>query len=419
MRTWAKLCGSAAAIGVALAAALALAQDAPPPTEPDAALPKSLDQAVAMERADALPRTAFYDTPAGLAAQRPGALLRKQAGAGYALPAGARAVRILYRSADAEGRPVATSGVVLVPAGPPPAGGWPIIAWAHGTSGVARMCAPSLMKDVAYGEEGVMPMVRAGFAVVATDYHGLGTEGPHEYVSKLAQARDVINAIPAARTAEPSLGERWVTVGHSQGGLAAWGVAEQEAARRDPAYLGAIAVAPASGLTGLGAMRDAPKGIAFYLDYLAFAIHARWPGFRPADMLTGPALDRYGDVTTKGCWNYAYASYLHDEAPTRLKPGWSRLPAAQAFFAQAEIGHAPFRAPLLVIAGEADQAVPIEAVRAEVAQACRLGRRLQFKAYPGLDHDPVMVNSTPDQLAWIRARFKGEAAGNDCTSAAR
>lgn len=81
---------------------------------------------------------------------------------------------------------MATSGVVLVPAGAPPAGDWPVIAWAHGTSGVARMYAPSLMKDLTYGEEGLLPMVRAGFAVVATDYHGLGTEGPHEYLSKTA-----------------------------------------------------------------------------------------------------------------------------------------------------------------------------------------------------------------------------------------
>ena len=46
-----------------------------------------------------------------------------------------------------------------------------------------------------------MPMVRAGFAVIATDYHGLGTEGPHEYINKTAQARDVIYSVPAAHAA--------------------------------------------------------------------------------------------------------------------------------------------------------------------------------------------------------------------------
>jgi hypothetical protein len=145
-------------------------------------LPHSLAEAIQMERADALPRTAFYDTPS-LGKTKPGDLLRQAPFRGYAVPSGARAVRILYHSLNADGGDVATSGVVLIPAGRPPTGGWPVIAWAHGTSGVARMCAPSLQKDMEYGEEGLMPMVRAGFAVVATDYHGLGTEGPHEYIN--------------------------------------------------------------------------------------------------------------------------------------------------------------------------------------------------------------------------------------------
>ena len=51
--------------------------------------------------------------------------------------------------------------MVLIPAGSAPVGGWPVIAWAHGTSGMARICAPSLMKDIEYGDEGLMPMVAA------------------------------------------------------------------------------------------------------------------------------------------------------------------------------------------------------------------------------------------------------------------
>jgi len=190
------------------------------------AMPRSLAEAVRMERADALPRTAFYDTPS-LAGSKAGDLLRKEKFTGYAIPRGATAMRILYHSLSADGADVATSGVVLIPPGEPPSGGWPVIAWAHGTSGVARMCAPSLEKDMEYGEEGLMPMVRAGFAVVATDYHGLGTQGPHEYINKTAQARDVIYSVPAAHAAVPSLGRRWVVIGHSQGGITAWSVAEK------------------------------------------------------------------------------------------------------------------------------------------------------------------------------------------------
>ena len=53
---------------------------------------------------------------------------------------------------NVSGEPVLATGVVLVPSGEPPAGGWPVIAWAHGTAGVARVCAPSLMKDTYIGQ---------------------------------------------------------------------------------------------------------------------------------------------------------------------------------------------------------------------------------------------------------------------------
>jgi pimeloyl-ACP methyl ester carboxylesterase len=376
-------------------------------------MPRSVDEAVKMEAADALPRTSFYD-PSPRRPGRPGDLVGKASADDYALPAGVRAVRILYRSKDASGRDVASSAVVLIPPGPAPATGWPVIVWAHGTSGVARQCAPSLMKDVYYGEEGLFPMLRGGFAVIAVDYHGLGTAGVHEYISKRAQANDVVFSVPAARAAVASLGPRWVVDGHSQGGLAAWGVAELERARRDPGYLGAVAVAPATHLDWVLTALTPSKDAAFYLDYMAWAIRARTLSFSASDMLTGSALARYPDLTVKGCFYYAYATFLGDSEPPRLKPGWATTPAARRFFSENEIG-APTEGPLLVIGGEADGTVPIAAVRWAAARACARGAPLQLRTYPGLDHDPVMMNSTPDQLAWISDRFAGKPAATTCS----
>ena len=401
----------AAAASACAAAAPALADEAP-------ALPRTVAEAEKMEAADALPRTSFYDAPS-LTATRPGALLKHEAFTGYALPKGMSAVRILYHSQDADGRDVATSGVVLLPAGQPPAGGWPVIAWAHGTSGVARQCAPSLEKDLTYGEEGLFPMVRAGFAVVATDYHGLGTEGPHQYVNKIAQARDVIYSVPAARTAVPALGRRWVVDGHSQGGLAAWSVAEMEATLKDPDYLGAVSVAGGGDIDGiLRSMADAGSSAAFYLTYMAYAVRARTPEFKPDEMLVGNALKRYPDITTKGCWLYAYASFLDNGTAPVVKPGWDKAPAPQRLFKESEIGLAPIGGPLLVIAGEADETVPLAHVKSTVAKACTRGIALAFRSYPGLDHDPVMAKSTPDQLAWIRDRYAGKPFAGTCAAPA-
>jgi pimeloyl-ACP methyl ester carboxylesterase len=385
-----------------------------PAAADEPALPHSLAEAVRMEQADALPRTPFYETPS-LVATKPGELLRQAPFTGYALPAGARALRILYHSLSADGGDVATSGVVLIPAGDPPPGGWPVIAWAHGTTGVARMCAPSLQKDMAYGEEGLMPMVRAGFAVVATDYHGLGTVGPHQYVNKTAQARDVIYSIPAARAAVPALGRRWVAVGHSQGGLAAWSVAEMQASLKDSDYLGAISVSGAADLKSILEQMGSPdSSAAYYLVYMAYAIHARSPDFERSQMLVGNALKRYADTTTKGCWNYAYASFLNDKGGTVLKRGWEQSEAAKQFFKGNELGSSPIGGPLFVITGEADETVPYPLVKQTVKKACGNGVALTFRSYPGLDHDPTMDKSTPDQLAWIRDRFAGKPIHGNC-----
>jgi hypothetical protein len=122
-------------------------------------LPNSRAEALSLEAMDALPLTTFYEPPQPLVRAAPGTLIRSEAFVGYSLPKGARAVRILYHSRALNSDDIAASGVVLIPAGTAPPGGWPVIAWAHGTSGVARMCAPSLMKDMEYGEEGLMPMV--------------------------------------------------------------------------------------------------------------------------------------------------------------------------------------------------------------------------------------------------------------------
>jgi len=384
----------------------------------DSGLPKSVTEAIQMEKDNALPRTAIYNAPDSIVNTRPGDLLKRESFTGYTLPEGATAVRILYHSLDATQHDVVTSGVVLIPAGKAPADGWPVIAWAHGTSGVARMCAPSLQKDVYYGEEGLMPMVRAGFAVVATDYHGLGTDGAHQYVNKIAQSNDVIYAVPAARKAVPSLGKKWVVDGHSQGGLAAWGVAEAETNLHDPDYLGAVSVAGAINLqVALSGMASGNAGAAsFYLPFMAFAAESSSPGsgFVPAAMLTGAALEKYEDVTKNGCWYHAYASFLHVGPAPLLTPNWHDAPALQHLSKVDQLAELPVGKPMLVIGGEADMSVPFPMLKDTTTLACHNGVKLTFRSYPGLDHDPVMQLSTPDQLAWIKDRFAGKPALNSC-----
>jgi len=382
----------------------------------DETMPANRTEALAMEARDALPLTPFYDPPRPLAAAAPGTLIRAEPFDGYDLPQGAHAVRILYHSRALGGGDVAASGVVLLPAGAAPTAGWPVIAWAHGTSGVARTCAPSLMRDVEYGTEGLMPMVAAGFAVIAPDYAGLGTPGPHQYDNKIPQANDVVYAVAAARGAVAGLGRKWVAVGHSQGGVAVWGVAELEARLQDPDYAGAISVAGDLNyelFEGHDAGTHDPIN-NLYWPLTAFGIKASYPSLDLRRMLSSAALARYPDVTTKGCWYYAYAAMKEIGRRPALKPGWDGLPELQRYNADSRSGDKPIRGPLLVLAGDDDRSVAIANIEAGVRDACSHALEIEFVHRPGLDHDPLMEETTPEQLGWVRERLSGTPWHGNC-----
>jgi hypothetical protein len=137
---------------------------------------------------------------------------------------GSRAIRIMYRSQGAGGKPVAVTGFLVIPRGKPPPGGWLVIAWAHGTAGVGPSCAPSRSPNLYIPgtdtyEHLITQLLSDGFAVVGTDYPGLGFPGQlHPYIQQGPAGRAVVDIVLAARQVAPQLGQRWFAVGHSQGG---------------------------------------------------------------------------------------------------------------------------------------------------------------------------------------------------------
>ncbi len=102
----------------------------------------------------------------------------------------ARAWKVLYRSTDIHGAEVPVSGMVIAPRGKAPATGRPVVTFAHGTTGLARACAPSSVADPAKdaqmffwpesgdnmdsGVPSLTRMIAAGYVVAATDFSGLG-----------------------------------------------------------------------------------------------------------------------------------------------------------------------------------------------------------------------------------------------------
>ncbi|WP_405160363.1 lipase [Nocardia sp. NBC_01499] len=138
-------------------------------------------------------------------------------------PGSVNSSRILYSSTTANDVPTTASAAVYFPPGAPPPGGWPVIAWAHGTVGLGDDCAYSIAgpgavdRDWAY----LGTWLQQGYAIVAADYAGLGTPGEHPYLNGIVEAHNVVDAVRAATEQYSSLAKKWVVVGQSQGGGAA------------------------------------------------------------------------------------------------------------------------------------------------------------------------------------------------------
>ncbi|MGH9539623.1 MAG: lipase family protein [Terriglobales bacterium] len=355
-----------------------------------------------------LPLTKFYSTPNPLPPRAPGTLIHSEEFYEYQLPEGISAIRILYYSRSARGGDVAASGVVLIPEQPPPAHGWPVIAWAHSFIGTARQCAPSLMRNLNEGPFLSM-YVKLGYAVVAADYAGLGTDFRNASVDMQSNATDVIYSIAAARAAVPQLGRKWVAIGESAGGQAALAVAELEEEIRDRDYLGSIAisgVADSREFYEQVARTDSMDGLLF----LAYGIQTVYPAFQPNQMLTSEGLP-VSEQTESSC-----AANVSGLAPTNraLKPDWENNYYVREFFARNLLGKKPAYGPLLIISSYADPAVRTGMTLRAVKRMCKQGDAVQFHQFQGSDFAAVLGDSVRDQLTWIQERFEGRRASSNC-----
>ena len=158
------------------------------------ALPSSVAASAATRRVRG-GNPAFYRLPAELPEAQAGTVIRTEP---YRAFAGARAWKVLYHSHALDGTDIAVSGVVVSPVGAAPSGGRPVLSWAHGTRGIADVCAPSRRTDWVQQLPAVRELIAQGFVVVATDYEGLGTAGVHPYLVGESEGRGVLDIVRAA-----------------------------------------------------------------------------------------------------------------------------------------------------------------------------------------------------------------------------
>ncbi len=334
---------------------------------------------------------------------------------------------VLYRSVDPKGETVAVSGVVAVPRGEAPAGGWPLISWAHGTTGIADACAPSRDTDENYPAHAYIARTRvvqqrlldAGYAVAMTDYQGLGTPGRHSYLIGEAQARAVADMARAARELAPSIGTRWATIGHSQGGQAAiFTNAIGPAWTPELQLVGAAALAPANNNgSRLALLRSAAavgpaadmteRRAALPFAPLVIAGAETAGGFDPAAFLTPQAVEKLKLVddncipalSTREQWT---GIGVHEVVtPT------GDLSGIRAVLDANEPTAVRSGLPLLVIQGRRDVIVVPEGTDAMVAQLRAAGTPVDYRTdeYADADHRAILESGLDTLLTWTDNHF--------------
>jgi len=362
----------------------------------------------------------FYDY-ADVLPDQPGVLLRAEP-LDRAVPATAQAWRILYTSTRADGRIALASGLVVTPRdGTRP---FPVITWAHGTTGAAQQCAPTLAEDpFDAGAMYVLPaIVEQGWALVSADYFGLGPDGVHPYLIGVESANAVLEARRAAsQLADAHLGAESVLWGHSQGGGAAlWAAARAGEYAPELGITHAAALAPAAMLPEL--LANLPHGTGGSV-FGAFAFQAY--------------ADAYADVT----WN----EYIRPGAEPILRAIASRClaepgvlvsvlealslhfdpelfrvdPTTGAFAARLE-ENVPPAAPgvqILLAQGGVDPLIAPETQRHYVAETCAAGGAIEYREYPGLDHLGLVEPESgliPELLDWTATIFAGAGPISSC-----
>jgi pimeloyl-ACP methyl ester carboxylesterase len=319
------------------------------------------------------------------------------------LPSGSKASTMIYRSTSGiDGAPTVVSGALFVPPGDAPDGGWPVISYAHYTTGVSQGCGPTADKELAGSISFVGAILGQGYAVAYTDYVGLGDIGAeprqvHPYLEPKSAAFNVIDAVRAARTLDPELSDRWVAVGNSQGGQAAFAAAEYGKEYGDGTQLlGSAAVVPALDASRLGdpaTLTDAQKSV---FPLLIAGLSAVDPEIIPTDYLPE------GSDQSVSC------------APGPVQPkdaspeAVARLTERLASYALPQI---PTQIPIAVYYGGNDQLIRPEWTEEALQRACDLGDTIEATRVDDGGHD---LNPGDALTDWVKARFAGEPAPSDC-----
>ncbi|ATI40382.1 alpha/beta fold hydrolase [Acinetobacter baumannii] len=338
---------------------------------------------------------------------------------------------LTYKMLGQRGQEVQATSLVFTPNTPPPVGGWPIVVWAHGTTGVADVCAPSKAALADSTKDLISKLLAAGYVVVAPDYEGLGTPGIHPFLNVKSEAFSITDAVVAARNylSQRNLltSKKWVTVGHSQGGHAALGAA-QYASRAQLEYKGTVAVAPASNLgfiliAGEQSVAKATldKKISMYaqLDtYTALVtagIRNTQPTFDYPQVFTPQisSIAQQAETICSGPLGQAFGAGMtqyvteHNgtlDGYTRTQPNFMAVPLVKTFLDKdSQPLQVKVTTPIIIYQGLADSTVPKVATDILISNATVVGTKINSYVTGNWDHGTAMSSNVDNIVGNVQS----------------
>ncbi|MDM0041232.1 lipase family protein [Variovorax sp. J22G21] len=358
----------------------------------------------------------------GALPSRPGAMLRMESQPPQPeITAASVQQRILYTSTDARWRSgvLPVTGTLYLPKGEQPRGGWPLVAWAHGTLGVADACAPSWTghrpRDATY----LNRWLEEGFAVVATDYQGLGGPGPHPYTFWEAEGRSILDSARAAIAAYPGrIANDLAITGQSQGSGSSIGASRIAAAYAPELNLRATI---ATGLLSSfpEARYKAPEAVPSPSGPVRFSMLRLVGGSipddgPPAESLVTPQAQSMLKMARETCVDemrgYEQQQGLNAANAFKLEPA-----ALQTLLVKtSDMSLVALPAPLFLGTGLADRTIPPRRQYAAAAALCQAGNPLVWKTYAGITHNGIVNAAFEDELRFVRAVRANAPTESNC-----
>lgn len=324
------------------------------------------------------------------------------------------------------------TGMLLVPKGQPPAGGWQLVAFGHPSTGTQSGCAPTASPTLLNSAGVVQELLQAGHPVVISDYQGLGNprnvrtpsggDSYHPFLDSTSTGFNLIDSVRAGRALiERNRGkasESWLALGIGQGGQASWAANEQAVNHGyGLTLLGSVAISPAADINGL--VDEAVAGTLNphqSLDLIAFlaALNNEYGKDFNLDDYRSGIVEQKWDLLL-ACQGQALEkrSVIAGQiTPDDLRP---RTPAAaeilRGYLQKTSLPQGPTEAPMLVIYGEMDPLVPPAWTEGALDRACRMGDVITIRRLPGDAPDQIDV---AEALDWMGERANGVPAPNDC-----